>query len=105
MNSINLNGGTQIETERIAGRPEAERVTESNATPPQTNTTPPKISDSIKVSERATAISELTAKAERLPEVREERVEALRALVQAGEYRPTADEIADAMVKDAQRSV
>jgi flagellar biosynthesis anti-sigma factor FlgM len=104
MNSIKLNGGTQVEAERTAGRLEAERVTEGNVTPQQTTPAPPKISDSISVSERAAAISELTARAEQLPDVREERVEALRALVQAGEYQPTATQIADAILKDAQRS-
>ena len=104
MNSIKLNCGGQVETERTAGRLEAERVTEGCAAPPPTTSTPSRISDSISVSDRAAAISELAAKAGQLPDVREERVEALRALVQAGEYQPTATDIADAMLKDAQQS-
>jgi negative regulator of flagellin synthesis FlgM len=104
MNAIKLNGGGQVETPKTTGRLETGRVTEGAADAQKTNTAPPPTTDSINVSERATEIHELTAKAEQLPDVREERVEKLRAQVQAGDYRPSAEEIADALLKDAQDS-
>ena len=102
MNAIKLNGGGQVEAGRTTGRLEAERVDGGNTAPQKTPPAPPKVADSISVSERATAINELTARAEQLPDVREERVEQLRALVQAGDYHPAATEIADAILQDEQ---
>lgn len=105
MNSIKLNGGGQIDAQRTTSRLETGQVTEDAANAQKTGAAPPKTADSINVSERATEIHELTAKAEQLPDVREERIEKLRAQVQSGDYRPSAEEIADALLRDAQGTI
>ena len=61
-------------------------------------------SGGISVSGRAAEIGEVTSKTLQLPEIREERVEQLRAQVQSGNYRPSAENIADALVKETQKS-
>lgn len=101
MNRINLNSGGEVEALRT-GRLEAERLNEGGATPQPAQAGVQPAADSISVSGRAAEIGELTNKTSQLPEIREERVEQLRAQVQSGNYRPSAEDIADALLKDSQ---
>ena len=105
MNPIILSGSGEVETRRTGALAEAERGTEtkdgagvSNA---GGNSGVAKPADSVNLSERAAAIAELTTKVDQLPDVRAERVEQLRALVEAGNYNPSAEDIADAIIKDS----
>ena len=100
MNTIELSGGGEVETRRTPTRTELERLTDMNAAPQKLNAVVSQTSDSIRVSDRASVIGELTAKVEQLPDLREERIEKLRTLVQAGDYRPAATDIADAILND-----
>jgi flagellar biosynthesis anti-sigma factor FlgM len=104
MGPIKLNNTGELESRRAAVRTESERVGDANATPQKVITNSPKTTDSISVSERATALGELAAKAEQLPDIRQERIEQLRTLVQSGDYHPAAADIADAMLKDEKGS-
>jgi flagellar biosynthesis anti-sigma factor FlgM len=52
------------------------------------------------VSERATEVRRLVERVLELPDVRQERVEALRARIASGDFNPSAEEIADAVIKD-----
>ena len=56
--------------------------------------------DQIKVSEKAAEFSTLVGKVKEMPDVRADRVEDLRAQLAAGSFRPSGDEIADAILKD-----
>lgn len=103
MNPIKLNGGGEVEARRT-GRLEAERLTEGGTVPQATSSSAQPAADSISVSGRATEIGEVTNKTLQLPEIREARVEQLRAQVQSGNYRPSAENIADALIKDTQNS-
>lgn len=103
MNRINLNGGGEVEARRT-GRLEAERLTEGGAVPQTTTAGTKPAADSISVSGRAAEIGELTNKTLQLPEIREERVEQLRTQVQSGNYRPSAENIADALLKETEKS-
>ena len=100
MGPIKLNNTRELESRRSAARTESERVAEVNATPQKAITNSQKTTDSISVSERATALGGLAAKAEQLPDIRQERIEQLRTRVQSGDYHPAATDIADAMLKD-----
>ncbi|HKX33338.1 MAG TPA: flagellar biosynthesis anti-sigma factor FlgM [Blastocatellia bacterium] len=100
MNPINLSGPSEIDPRRATGRIEAERPVDVNTNPPRTGTGSAQNSDSVDVSDRAAAIGELTAKADQLPEVRQEKVERLRTQVETGNYRPPASDIAEALLKE-----
>lgn len=104
MGPIKLNNAGEFETRRAAVRTESERVSDANATPQKVITNSSRTTDSINVSGRATAVGELTARVEQLPEVRQERIEQLRTLVQSGDYHPAAADIADAMLKEEKGS-
>lgn|GEM_PF-1353318 len=104
MNPINLTGGGEIEPRLGTTRIENDRANEANAGSQKPGADSPAASDSISVSNRAAEIGELAAKADQLPEVRQERVEQLRNSVQAGNYHPSASDIADAILKDGKGS-
>ncbi len=103
MNPINLNGGGEVEARRTR-QLEAELLGEGGAVPQTATPATRAVTDSISVSERAAEIGEVTNKALELPEIRAGRVEQLRAQVQSGTYHPTAENIADALLKDARDS-
>ena len=103
MNRINLNSGGEVEARRT-GRLETERLTEGSSVPPAGSAGVQPAADSISVSGRAAEIGELSNKTALLPEIREERVEQLRTQVQSGNYRPSAEDIADALFKETQHS-
>ena len=56
----------------------------------------------ISVSDRAAQVGKLIEKIKDAPDIRQEQVEALRQKIEAGEYNPPAEEIADAILKDEQ---
>jgi negative regulator of flagellin synthesis FlgM len=100
MSPVNLNPGREIDPRHATKRAETDRTAELNASPQTINASAPQNIDSIRVSERASTLGELTAKAEQLPEIRQERIDQLRTQIQSGEYRPSSEEIADAILKD-----
>jgi negative regulator of flagellin synthesis FlgM len=56
--------------------------------------------DKLEFSGRATEAGKLLDSLKELPDVREEKVNALREQIAAGEYNPTSEDIADAILKD-----
>lgn len=56
--------------------------------------------DQVEVSSAGKEISKLVERAKQLPEIREERVEQLRQLVQSGKYDVSSKQIADAILRD-----
>jgi flagellar biosynthesis anti-sigma factor FlgM len=56
--------------------------------------------DAVRVSDRGAAVGRLVEEVNALPDVRTERVEALKRQIMAGEYNPGAAEIAAAILKD-----
>ena|ERR1051326_5422469 len=60
-------------------------------------------SDLVKISPRAEVIARLIARVTKLPDLRQERVDTIRALVQAGAYYPDSREIAQAIIDDESR--
>jgi negative regulator of flagellin synthesis FlgM len=55
--------------------------------------------DKIELSGEASKISRLVDRIRELPDVREDKVNALKAKIEAGEFNPTSDAIADAILK------
>lgn len=56
--------------------------------------------DKLDISSRASEVGRLVDQLKAMPDVRQERIDALREQVAAGTYRPTGDSIADAILKD-----
>ena len=55
--------------------------------------------DQIRVSDTATQVATMVARAKSAPAVRQERIESLREAVHSGRYQVSASDIADAIVR------
>lgn len=56
--------------------------------------------DKMRFSERAGEVDKLVDKLKDLPDTREAKINALREQIKAGEYDPSSEDIADAMLKE-----
>ncbi len=56
--------------------------------------------DKLQFSNRAAEVGTLVDRLKDLPDVRHEKIDALRQQIAAGEYNPSSDEIAGAIFKD-----
>lgn len=105
MNSIKINGNKEIELVRTTLRPDVGREPDPPAiVQPEGNrapSPPDTITDVINLSSRATTIRSLVEQVLQLPDVRSDRVEHFRSLLQKDAYRLDAPAIADAMLKKA----
>jgi len=63
----------------------------------------PSVNDKIDLSLDTVRVSSLEAKALSVPEVRQDKVDALRATIQRGEYKLEPDKMADALIEGNKR--
>jgi negative regulator of flagellin synthesis FlgM len=56
--------------------------------------------DTVQFSGELLRVHELTAKLQQIPEIRADRVAALKARIEQGTYKPSSKAVADAMLKD-----
>jgi negative regulator of flagellin synthesis FlgM len=57
-------------------------------------------SDTVQVSSKFAEAQQLTAKLQQVPDVRADRVSALKAKIQQGTYKPDPADVADAILRD-----
>lgn len=96
MNRIDLNGSPDVDQTRVNPARAVERSTEIRRTD---ETRRAETTDRVSLSERAAKIQELVKRAREMADVREDKVEALKRLVQSDQYNPSPQEIADAIVR------
>lgn len=58
-------------------------------------------SDTVQLSSKFAEVQQLTSKLQQLPDIRSERVAALKEKIQQGTYKPDPAEIADALMTNA----
>lgn len=104
MNKINGIGETEATRAARRVEVESERAERKSTAGQTTAAPPPRVSDEVVLSERAEAVKRLAERAADAPDVRGERVEALRAKIESGDYNPSSDTIADAILGDERRS-
>jgi negative regulator of flagellin synthesis FlgM len=56
--------------------------------------------DTVSVSDKSAEFGKLIDQIKQLPDVRQDRVDELKQRIAAGDYHPSAEEIADALLKD-----
>jgi negative regulator of flagellin synthesis FlgM len=69
-------------------------------TGPPTKTTKGADRDELNLSNRASAFGKLVDQIKELPDVRTDKVESLRDQISSGNYKPSSDKIADAILRD-----
>lgn len=96
MKQVDLNAISSLQTNK-SGRADCSRPSTINST--KTTVAQPK-SDQVEVSSLGREIGELVDKAKGLSDIRQERVEQLRQMVQSGQYFVSSQTIADAILRD-----
>jgi flagellar biosynthesis anti-sigma factor FlgM len=99
MNSIKINGTGDLEAIQAHRQAENKRLTEDKKfdTP---NPTAFVANDTIEVSERVAKVNQLVEEINKIPEIRTEQVSPLGEAIQNGQYNPSAQKIADAILKN-----
>lgn len=102
MSKINISKTTDIEAIRATRQTDVYQVSK-NATQKSEGKSPV-AEDKVDFSSRAAEVGKLVDQVKQFPDIREDLVSELRLQVSAGEYSPTTDEIANAILKDESRS-
>lgn len=101
MSKININKINELDAVRPARAAEAKQTSETNKT--GASDAKGKVAateDKLQFSERATEVGKLTEQVKQLPDIREDKVNALREKIAAGEFNPSSEQIAAAILKD-----
>jgi flagellar biosynthesis anti-sigma factor FlgM len=95
---VNINGPNYLQKPELS-RPETgqkpsevSKTTAEHATP-----------DSFRLSDRGEQVRQLVARANELSEIRGPRVARIRQLIQSGQFKVSANDIADAIIRDEVR--
>ena len=59
--------------------------------------------DKVEVSTRGAQVGQLVDELKQMPDVRQDRVSEIKEKIASGSYEPSSDDIADAILKDANR--
>lgn len=97
MDKIDLNGAN-IERLRSLNKIEHDRANEKREEKTTNNLLTP--SDQVNVSDRAASVQQIVDKISNIPQVRQDRVEALREQIQSGSFNPSSEDIADAILRE-----
>ena len=89
-NAMGLGASRQVGDGKPAGNPQPATIS-GTASP---------AADAVSVSGTALFIAEVKAKVDKLPDVRTEKVEALRARMDSDDYNPDAEAVADGLVRE-----
>lgn len=98
MSKINTNQTTDFDPIRAARQGDVKQT--GNSKFGTVESKPSVGEDKLQFSGQATEAAKLLEKIKDLPDVRQEKVSALREQISAGEYSPSSDAIADAIIKE-----
>jgi negative regulator of flagellin synthesis FlgM len=98
MSKININKGNDLEAIRAARQTDIYQVAKNSSQKVENKVAVSE--DKLELSERAAEVGKLVDQVKQLPDVRTEKVNDLKVQISAGEYKPTSDEIAKAILKD-----
>jgi len=94
-----LSGLTKTEQTRDSGRVNANRTANADSSSPLVAANPTPRPDTVYISAQAETMAQLVARVKQLPDVRQERVDSLRAIVTSGGFHPSAGDLADAILR------
>lgn len=98
MDKVNFNGANSLDQLRFKKNIDSERNINENREKAVNN--PLAVSDQINVSDRASSIQQMVDKISSIPDVRQDRINALRQQIQTGSYNPSSNKIADAILRE-----
>lgn len=102
MNNININKISDIDAIRLTRQNDPNQVNNNVSSTVEDKSSVK--TDKVEFSQQATAVGKLVDQVKQFPDVRQDIVTELQVQVSAGEYHPTNDEIAHAILKDEVRN-
>ena len=95
-----LTGISNTEQTRDANRVNANRTASADASASPIAGRPTPSSDTVYISAQAETLAQLVTRVKELPDLRQERVASLRAIATSGGFHYSADDLADAILRD-----
>lgn len=95
-----LSGISNTEQTRDSGRVNANRTASADASSPLVAAKSTPGPDTVYISAQAETMAQLLAQVKQLPDVRQERVDSLRAIATSGGFHHSAGDLADAIMRD-----
>ena len=96
---VKLNGPSEADTARV-NRKSVDLAHTKSETAHAPNIPAQSKSDEIKVSDRGTVVQKLVERSANGPTIRQDKVDAVRARIDSGNFNPSAREIADKMINE-----
>lgn len=100
MSKINIDKTSDFEAVRAARQSNIQSAGKNKIEPGGAKTETG--ADKLELSERATEVGKMIDRVKQMPDVREAKVSTLREQIAAGEFNPSGELIADAVLKDEQ---
>lgn len=102
MSKININKTGDIQSIRGVRQNELTQLSKSGST--KSSEKIANSEDKLELSDRASEVGKLVDQVKQFPDIREEKVSELRVQIAAGEYQPTDEEIANAIIRDESKA-
>jgi negative regulator of flagellin synthesis FlgM len=100
MTKVNINGPTEGDISRIPRNTGNEQIRPESESSPAATANSHLTSDQVNLSDRGATIRRLIDQSKQLPDVRQDRIDSLNSQIESGSYKPSATDIADAIIKD-----
>lgn len=95
-----LSSISNAEQTRDASRVNANRTASADSSSPLVAAKSTPKPDTVYISAQAETMAQLVARVKQLPDIRQERVDSLRAMATSGGFHHSADDLADAILRD-----
>jgi flagellar biosynthesis anti-sigma factor FlgM len=100
MSKVNLNVPTEGDVTRIPRNTGNEQIRPESESSTAATTNSHPTSDHVNLSDRGATIRRLIDQSAQLPDVRQDRVDSVSNQIESGSYKPSATDIAEAIIKD-----
>ena len=97
-NKINIDKVSGFSPVRAAGQSEGKKAVGEAARPNEVGKTGNE--DKLQLSNRGSEVGKLVEQVKEMPDMREEKINQLREQITSGNYNPSSEDIADAILKD-----
>jgi flagellar biosynthesis anti-sigma factor FlgM len=100
MSKVNLNGPPEGDLTRIPRSTGNDQIRPESDSSPAATSNARSNSDQVNLSDRGATVRRLIDQSAQLPDVRQDRIDSLTSRLESGSYKPSAIDIAEAIIKD-----
>jgi flagellar biosynthesis anti-sigma factor FlgM len=100
MTKVNLNRPIEGDLSRVPRNAGTEQIHPESESSTATTANSRVTSDQVNLSDRGATVRRLIDQSAQLPDVRQDRIDSMNSQIESGSYKPSATDIADAIIKD-----